>query len=51
MCSVLKDMVRDLEQIKENEEGQLIAKKEKTTNSNNNGSHHCKLILFIDSMQ
>lgn len=31
-------MVRDLEQIKENEENQIITKKEK---SGNNG-HHCK---------
>lgn len=40
-CSVLKDMVRDLEQIKENDESQLITKKEKGSSSNN-GGHHCK---------
>lgn len=34
-------MVRDLEQIKENEENQIITKKEK---GGNNG-HHCKYIL------
>lgn len=34
-------MVRDLEQIKENDESQLITKKEKG-NSSNNGGHHCK---------
>lgn len=33
-------MVRDLEQMKENEEGQLISRKEKFTNSNN---HNCKM--------
>lgn len=41
ICSVLKDMVRDLEQIKENDESQLITKKEKGSSSNN-GGHHCK---------
>lgn len=34
-------MVRDLEQIKENDESQLITKKEKGAPSNN-GGHHCK---------
>lgn len=33
-------MVRDLEQIKENDESQLITKKEKSSSSNN-GGHHC----------
>lgn len=34
-------MVRDLEQIKENDESQLITKKEKG-NGSNNGGHHCE---------
>lgn len=34
-------MVRDLEQIKENDESQLITKKEKGNGSNNAG-HHCE---------
>lgn len=34
-------MVRDLEQIKENEENQLVTKKEKNSTPNN-GNHHCK---------
>lgn len=32
-------MVRDLEQIKENDEHQALTKKEKVPN---NGTHHCK---------
>lgn len=42
--SVLKEMVRDLEQIKENGESQLVAKKDKCSthaNANANGQH-CK---------
>lgn len=46
-------MVRDLEQMKENEEGQLISRKEKLTNSNNHhckmnfGKDHCKCVFFF----
>lgn len=40
-------MVRDLEQIKESEESQLITKKEKAVNAANNG-HHCTLFSHYD---
>lgn len=42
--SVLKDMVRDLE-IKENDESQMISKKEKANSSNNSG-HHCECFVL-----
>lgn len=35
-------MVRDLEQMKENEDVHLIGKKEKVANTNNNGARHCE---------
>lgn len=40
--SVLKEMVRDLEQIKENGESQLIAKKDKCSSHANANGQHCK---------
>lgn len=48
--SVLKEMVRDLEQIKENGESQLIAKKEKCSSHVNANGQHCECSMFMHAL-